>query len=393
MKQLPLIIILFLPLITPAQSFDDITFLDANWIECLPDTATYYRLEQREGKLNRIGIYYRKNDQLEIQWTETRGKSPVLAGQEQQYFENGKPKQFTQYSMGKKNGQEVCFHENGQLHIKRKFIENVLIGEEKMWYENGQKKKESIWANGVEKVQNIWLKNGNQIVIEGTGAYIDTTFLSTQHGEDTLITTGQYEAGYQTGFWKRIYGNDQVVWQGHYVNQKREGLWEAWYKDGQKMQVKTFENGTPKGTEIFWYPNGKKAFEFAYKDGIPVHRTTFYPDGGIESQQKGTPKWGPEGWDSFGELEPLPLNLEAIKEKIGYPEIAKDAGIQGTVIVRALVTREGTVKRYKIIRKVHPILADAVSRQILFLYFAPAICDGVSVPFWVEIPFKFKLIN
>ncbi|MCS7152635.1 MAG: energy transducer TonB [Bacteroidia bacterium] len=37
------------------------------------------------------------------------------------------------------------------------------------------------------------------------------------------------------------------------------------------------------------------------------------------------------------EKEPVATNLEEIKRRIGYPPLAKEAGIQGKVIVRVLV--------------------------------------------------------
>ncbi|MDB4285912.1 energy transducer TonB [bacterium] len=95
----------------------------------------------------------------------------------------------------------------------------------------------------------------------------------------------------------------------------------------------------------------------------------------------------------FDAEEPKPRNMDDIRKMIGYPEIAKDAGIEGQVVVRVLVDKLGNYKKHKVIKKVHPILAEACEKQVPKLKFTPAIQGGKPIPFWVNIPFKFKLLN
>ncbi len=93
------------------------------------------------------------------------------------------------------------------------------------------------------------------------------------------------------------------------------------------------------------------------------------------------------------EQEPVPVNIDDIKSLIGYPNIAKDAGIQGQVVVRVLVDKTGNYAQHKIVKSVHPILDEAVSQQLSKLKFTPAIQGGRPIKFWVNIPFAFKLID
>lgn len=95
----------------------------------------------------------------------------------------------------------------------------------------------------------------------------------------------------------------------------------------------------------------------------------------------------------FAEEEPKPVNMGDIQKAIGYPQIARDAGIEGNVVVRVLVDELGRYKRHKIINQVHPILTKSVEKHINKLKFTPAIQGGKPIPFWVNIPFNFKLIN
>lgn len=93
------------------------------------------------------------------------------------------------------------------------------------------------------------------------------------------------------------------------------------------------------------------------------------------------------------EQEPVPVNIDDIKSLIGYPQIARDAGIQGQVVVRVLVDKTGNYDRHKVVKSVHPILDDAVQQQLSKLKFTPAIQGGRPIKFWVNIPFNFKLLN
>ncbi len=95
----------------------------------------------------------------------------------------------------------------------------------------------------------------------------------------------------------------------------------------------------------------------------------------------------------FAEEEPKPVNMADVQKLIGYPQIARDAGIEGNVVVRVLVDKRGNYDKHKIITQVHPILTKAVEEHINKLQFTPAIQGGKPIKFWVNIPFNFKLLN
>lgn len=95
----------------------------------------------------------------------------------------------------------------------------------------------------------------------------------------------------------------------------------------------------------------------------------------------------------FVQEEPKPINMEDIKKAIGYPQIARDAGIEGDVVARVLVDQYGKYLDHKIIKQQHPILAKAVQSKVDRLQFTPAVQGGKPIKFWVNIPFSFKLVN
>lgn len=73
-----------------------------------------------------------------------------------------------------------------------------------------------------------------------------------------------------------------------------------------------------------------------------------------------------------------------------YPGWARENGISGTVVLRALVDREGTVRRVSVVRGVTG-LTEAAQEALLRWTFRPARANGQPVMVWVEIPVSFRL--
>jgi len=93
----------------------------------------------------------------------------------------------------------------------------------------------------------------------------------------------------------------------------------------------------------------------------------------------------------FVQKEPAPVNMSDIRKSIGYPQIARDASIEGMVVIRILVDKSGNYKKHKIIKQAHPMLAKACEKHVGKLKFTPAIQGGKPIQFWVNVPFRFKL--
>ncbi|MBI0398310.1 TonB family protein [Cyclobacterium marinum] len=91
--------------------------------------------------------------------------------------------------------------------------------------------------------------------------------------------------------------------------------------------------------------------------------------------------------------DPKPLNLGEIYQAIGYPSKAKEAGIEGSVVVSVLVGENGEYLKHKIITHAHPLLSDPVDLEVKNLRFTPAMKAGETVKVWINLPFKFKLVN
>jgi outer membrane biosynthesis protein TonB len=85
--------------------------------------------------------------------------------------------------------------------------------------------------------------------------------------------------------------------------------------------------------------------------------------------------------------EPSPINMEEVRNNIGWPEEAKE--VNGRVVVRVLLDEKGSYVKHVVIKDPHPALAKAVTDQLPLLRCTPAIAKGKPVQHWITIPFQF----
>lgn len=90
---------------------------------------------------------------------------------------------------------------------------------------------------------------------------------------------------------------------------------------------------------------------------------------------------------------PQPKNLNELKKLVGYPVEARKAGLQGQVVLRVLVGKNGRYIRHEVVTHPSLIFVKQIEKHIKKLRFEPAIKDGKPVKYWVNIPFNFKLLN
>lgn len=231
----------------------------------------------------------------------------------------------------------------------------------------------------------------------------------------------------------------------HWEGEKHISQWIQYYPVRRMLMDFVFDSDTYTGYEKIWYPNGQ----------LHAKRTLFCPDKdwlnakwlyafcydslGNELMQSGNgtfAAWHPNGqkhiemkvahgridgpvsvWNPAGEaipvemmfvaigLESYPLshfltdvqpemqNLDAIKQAIGYPAIARDAGIMGLVVTRVQVDTAGNVVNIQLNKSAATVLDEAVIQQVKNLRFSPAIFNGQKISFWVNVPFRFTLLD
>ncbi len=94
----------------------------------------------------------------------------------------------------------------------------------------------------------------------------------------------------------------------------------------------------------------------------------------------------------FGEyvyVEELP---EAVTKTTPiYPDMAREANVDGTVLVQALVGKDGKVKDTKVVKSDNEMLNNAAVAAVKQWVFKPALSNNKPVAVWVAVPVKFKL--
>ena len=93
----------------------------------------------------------------------------------------------------------------------------------------------------------------------------------------------------------------------------------------------------------------------------------------------------------LGEYVPVDQQAEPLVQlEPMYPDDAKRAGIEGTIIVQALVVEDGGVAECRAVPSI-PALEDAAVACVRQWRFKPAMKDGKPVAVWVTVPVRFVL--
>lgn len=169
---------------------------------------------------------------------------------------------------------------------------------------------------------------------------------------------GSYdETGQKMGRWMAKHDATTLSYEGSYLGGKREGEWKWYHKNGQLSAFAVFQGGDLRKA-TYWNEKGK--------------------------QIKGTLEY----------QEPQPKNMRSVQRAIGYPEEARNAGVEGIIMARVLVDEKGRYVKHKFPCPAPDILKTAVSKELPKLRFIPALLEGNrKTKFWVNIPFEFKLLN
>ncbi len=114
----------------------------------------------------------------------------------------------------------------------------------------------------------------------------------------------------------------------------------------------------------------------------------------VAADPRGSPSPGPEppappreepGF-TYADTPPVPI----VAPHPAYPPWAREAGIEGKVLVRVLVGTDGVPKKAAIVSGPKG-LTEGVESAVLRWRFRPGLANGQPVEVWVEIPISFQL--
>ena len=88
---------------------------------------------------------------------------------------------------------------------------------------------------------------------------------------------------------------------------------------------------------------------------------------------------------------PKPRKGFEVERFVVYPELAREMQQEGTVFVRALISKKGRVLQTQIAKGVLPILDDAAEAAVKKSIWTPAKQNTKRVVVWISIPVTFRL--
>ena len=91
------------------------------------------------------------------------------------------------------------------------------------------------------------------------------------------------------------------------------------------------------------------------------------------------------------EVEPQAYPGFKVEDFVEYPELAKEAGIEGRVIIAAFINKKGIPKNCYLVKGVFESLDQMALTAVQKSRWIPAKQQGKRIGVWVNIPVSFKL--
>ena len=210
------------------------------------------------------------------------------------------------------------------------------------------------------------------------------------------------------GIYRSWYKNGQLKSQSTYNNGEQNGKKSTWYENGKLATESDIVNGLNEGKSNEWYENGQLKNESNYMNGqYSGTITTYWRSGQIKRKEQYLQDKFQNGtcYDSLGneikhfELEEMPQYkggdnqmFKDIMNNLQYPTNSRDAGIQGRVIVKFAVDKNGNISDLEVMAGINDELNYEAVRVIGTLKkFKPGLYDGEFVKVYYRVPISFTL--
>lgn len=91
----------------------------------------------------------------------------------------------------------------------------------------------------------------------------------------------------------------------------------------------------------------------------------------------------------FVPVEKQPVPVKVVQP--AYPDMAKRASLEGTVIVKIWVDKEGKAKKAVVVKSDSEVFDQPAIDAAMQWVFTPALMNNGPVAVWVSVPFRFRL--
>ena len=246
------------------------------------------------------------------------------------YYDNGNIQSVIHYKKGVRDGDAIFYRENGKLKQKLSYFNGKVNGLVRNYDENGVLREMFSIENGK--------MDGPTSYFDSTGTYVKDIFYTRGKldVEEELLTYSKY---------------DNVLKEKEGSNDKNSNM------NRKKIKKKVDPN-----------------------QPLPPP---------IEDERN--LEEDPAFYLSV-EIMPEPIGgIDAIYRKITYPKQAKENNIEGTVIIRVFIDRDGEVLDAQVVKGIGYGCDEAARLAVFYHRFKPGLQMGKRVKVQMDIPIEFKL--
>ncbi|HEX5001857.1 MAG TPA: TonB family protein [Bacteroidia bacterium] len=183
------------------------------------------------------------------------------------------------------------------------------------------------------------------------------------------------------------YISGQISSKKSYVKQdqkKLDGKFQEWYKNGRLHTDIDYSDGKINGKRLSYWEDGTPKRIDTFENDSLIEGKCFNPDG-VETAYYEYEKM-PEFPGGLDEL------VRYLSKEIKYPNKARKNSVQGLVMVRFIVNKDGSVSDIKIVKSVDERLDSEAVRVVQNMpHWDPGTQDGESVRVVFNLPIRFKL--
>lgn len=248
------------------------------------------------------------------------------------YYDNGNIQSIIHYKNGVRDGDAIFYRENGKLKQELSYFNGKVNGLVTNFDENGVLR------------EMFSIENGKR---EGPTSYFDSTG---EYLKDVFYTEGKIDVEEEPLTYSKY---DDLLKENEKSNNKNSNM-------NKKKINKTVDPNQPLPPSI----DDERNLE---------EDPAFYMS---------------------VEIMPEPIGgLDAIYRKITYPKEAKENNIEGTVIIRVFIDRDGEVLDAQVVKGIGYGCDEAARLAIFYHRFKPGLLRGKRVKVQMDIPIEFKMKN
>lgn len=239
------------------------------------------------------------------------------------------------------------FYANGKIKSSISYLDSIRNGEARFYFENGNLKEKLSYDNGkVNGLVSVYNEDGKLKETFNIEDGVRQGPTSVYDSNGVYVADINYDNGKKVVKSQSSYNSEDVLAKAR--KEKYEKLWQAYY-------MKRYELGAPEAIIKNFYETDPAYFLTAEKMPEPV--------GG----------------------------MDALQQKLKYPEDAKKEKIEGEVRILAFVKRDGSVLKADVIQGLSKSCDEEAKNLILNAKFIPGRIHDDPVNVQMVVPVNFNL--